>query len=622
MRLRSRALLLIALSAALAAVFSAALRVSGRRAPQLLLPSPPLPVVRATPAPLTSAADDRQVERGIYRPPPLHAARGWAASLEAAYKLLLPIEDPAQRLKLLTARLAGADEPVVRQNLIFQVSLGIPWELARPWLLALWQDPQGEPGDRRDAELALAMSGELDALEAVEGRAAPSGPEPWLADTVQDHERLCLAGARERLRAYRALEVVDRAPYFKMTAIHAHVRWYPHPRAAAGPARGRTERDEVALPPPTLRHRLHLAWLARFPHHPGADDVALRVARQLSARGEHLAAARWFSRASLLPDQDVTHHALAGLLGAAELLLDEDQLATLIAEARASGQNFELLRYVRVRRLAARQGPAAGCAAAEEVAREDPDSLLARAWRARWAEPAPRGLESGVAPLTTADPLLRVEGDRIAAEAPREARERGVPQRIGAWEWAGQTGVLGRCDPWPEAVCFAPRELAAQLRTWSTLAELEARERAAGGDPDLVYKRAAVLFHEPMAFVPAYARGTRGVWSMPFRDSGTHGYAEARFECETRAHFLAASLFERLADRCPDYPGRDQALFSAGLAWKRLLTREAWVTYEDRLAAIRSLVRVFERVVAEHPQSPLSDDAARAAGWWRRAHPL
>jgi hypothetical protein len=557
----------------------------------------------------------------IYDPPSLVSARGWAQSNEALYKLRVQ-GGPDRRLQTLDRTFAQTADPVVRQNLIFLVALTLPWESAEPWLRLRLED--GGP-DGMDALWALAMSGADDALEALEA-APPQEVSRVLVDTLEAHEVLGIAGgaeSRARLRAYRALEVVDRAPYFKKTSVNVHLKWLPHPHAGRGRARNLTWIDGERAAPVELALRLWEVWLRAFPGHPGNDDVALRLGRALLARRQHLAAARWFSRASVLPDQDVTWGALNSLLATAEVLLGEAALAELVADAELSGRNRELLQYVQVRRIAATRGCAEGLRAVESCVAQRPQGVLAEAWSRRWSVAPPRGLSSGVRPWDLEDPLLRREA-ALEPPPPSTARVlRGVPS--GA-HYPGQRQNLGRLDPHPEAVSLELDRLARQLRLWETLAELKRREVAAQ-DPslaaDLRYKRAAVFFHQPEALFPVYTRHRRvaesvvdNLWDLDPADQASFEAGVVEFGGKAQGWSRAMSLLAGFAIRYPNYEGLDEALFTRGLACERFL-RGPWC--RDRDAVIRDLVGAFEELVETCPESSLSDDARRAVTYWRES---
>ena len=557
-----------------------------------------------------------------YAPPSLARARGWAGSNEALYLLELG-ERPNRRLQTLDRAYAESADPVARQNLIFLVALGLPWELAEPWLRLRLAEGGA---DRLDALWALAMSGAEDALDELDAE-APQGVARVLVDSVEAHEVLGLTGgaeSRARLLGYRALEVVDRAPYFKKTSLHVHVRWFPHPQAGQGSAQSLLWIDGSRAAPVELATRLWATWVRGFPGHPGNDDVALRLGRVYLGQRQALSAARWFSRASVLPDQDVTWSALNKLLATAEVLLGDAALAELVADAELSGRNRELLQYVRMRRDAARRGCASGLKEAARLAKVHPEGIVAQAWARRWSVAPPRGLESGVEPLGREDPLLRREQ---AAEPPPPSTARvlrGVPS--GAHR-AGQRESLGRLDPHPEAVSLDLARLTRQLRLWETVAELARREAQAEVPEraaDLRYKRAAVFFHQPEALFPVYTRHRRVaesvvdvLWDIDSEDQASFEAAVTEFAVKAQGWSRAMNLLAGFALRYPNYAGLDEALFTRGLACERFL-RGPWCRERD--ATIRDLVQAFEDLVEACPESNLSDDAKRAVSYWRSSY--
>ena len=561
----------------------------------------------------------------VSRPASLANARGWGQCNEAFYRL----RAGPQRLADESARLARVDEawrlardPVARQNLIFLVALSFPWRLAEPWLTARLSESNSE--DAEDARWALGLSGDPACLEAL-AAGAPEQLETLLVDDLETHEALGLTGgpeARRRLRAYRALEVIDRAPYFKRTGLSAHISWYPHPQAApGGPWAAITWIDPERAAPPEQFQRLCELWLTRFPGHPGGDDVALRLGRILLSQQRPLAAARWFSRASLIPDQDVSHGALQNLLATAELLLGDAALDELTDEAVLSGRNGRLLRYVRARRLAARRGCAAGLSEVARLAAADPESPLAQAWARRWAVPVPRGLTSGALPLPSDDPLLRREPWEPLPVLSPAASARGIAPGLASGLSASE---LGRRDPYPEAVYFDAERLAPQLRLWETIAELARREEHASGDAARGawrYKQAAVYFYQPEALFPVYASYTRqaervvdSLWGLPREDEGGYQAAVAEFAQAAQGWRRAGALLAGIERRYPEFSGLDEALFTRGLCFERLL-RAPWCRDQD--AVIRELVGSLELLAERFPASPLADDATRAATYWR-----
>lgn len=556
-----------------------------------------------------------------FHPPSLPNARGWAQSNESLFQVGAEAS-PARKLQILERAYREASDPVVQQNLIFLVALSLPWEIAEPWLELRTEDEDRDSA--RDACWALAMSGSERFLRELEASPPVVTPRPVLVDSLREHEVLGLAGGadnRGRLLAYRALEIVDRAPYFKRTSLHVHLRWFPHPLAGPGRATNLTWIDESRAAPAELSARLWAAWIRSFPGHPGNDDVALRLGRLHLGQRRHLEAARWFSRASVLPDQDVTWGALNNLLATAEVLLGDAALDALVKDAELSGRNRELLQYVQVRRLAARSGCAQGLAQAAQLAEASPGSALAQAWSRRWSVAPPRGLASGVAPLDRDDPLQRRVSAPKPAQPNRAEALRGVPP--GA-HLAGQGADLGRLDPHPEAVALGVERLARQFRLWETIAELAEREAAAEAPDlaaDLRYKRAAIFFHQPEALFPAYTRHRRvaesvvdSLWNLDPADKDRFEVGVTEFAAAAQGWTRAADLLAGFEVRYPTYPGLDEALFTRSLAFERLL-RGGWCL--DQHGVIRSLVGALEQLASSCPESPLSDDAGRAVSYWR-----
>lgn len=543
--------------------------------------------------------------------------KAWTASVRAFYGLPEAVSDEAA-LARLQGLFTEVEEPVVRQNLIFLAALGLP-DVAGPWLQELASGTEAEAiyaPDREDALVALAFAGEGTYAASFEGLSlqASSAHVQRLVDRIDDHDAIGASGgldARETLRAYRAIEVLDRAPYFKMLAHYAPLDWQSR-RAAS---------TDVAA-----TERLLKAWLARYPGHPGSDDIARRLARAAIKAGRPVEAARWFSRSATLPDQDVAWGALWGLISTCELMLTPAQLDRLANEEGDLTPNRQLMMYIRARRLAARVGFAAGLDALDDMRRfESPHEPLVRGWAKRWTTPPARGLTSGVVPLDPTDELLQ-RGELAFELPPRPSRV----QR--SWD-------VRRLDPDLEPKVLPVGRLARQFRLWETLAELEERAQGAHGDAraDLLYKQAAVFYHQPDVLFPAYAWHSHSfVWLMGRAEleivESTHAQARAHrhFQTETFSLRRAVALFERIEREHPGYVAMDRVLFSKGLAWKHLADyrpNRAWFALPEHATlsstdlALRNVVTTFETLVARYPDSTYADDAARAVGHWRATLP-
>lgn len=573
----------------------------------------------------------------------LRRMRGWAAFLRA-WQGLPAATTPAARAAQRDGALAGLGDPVVRQNVIFAATLLHPWDEMRPWLEALRQGPDG--ADAEDALCALAFSGDAQAFPAFQALSRqPSGAAVHLLDWPDEHDTLAEQGGeavRDSLRAYRAVEVLDRRLYFHLMPFlvtgtwdeeHARELLVFQPRPAPD-----ARRDEALL----------CAWMARYPGHPGTDGMCLRIARMRIAEGRVQAAAEWYARCLAGPDQDRAHRARAPLVTLAERLLSIDELGVLAEASGAATPSRTLFRYARLRRLAVERGPQAACQAAALQAQGD-EGVLGWAWRARRSSPVPRGLSSGLAPLPAGDPL----GEVVAAPEGRPAlvappahpeQPRSSVDLLGV-QRNRERGDEGRAAPLQDPWHLDAERLARQFRAWETLAELERRTDAAQGAAraDLLYKQAAVLYHDRDVFFPCYGTHSANFgWALSELDGrddtpaevlraapSLQAYAQRAFSWER-----ALLLFARLEREHPGYAAMDKVLFSSGMCFKRLVDyrprNESWRPRLDEHSAgggdpqdeaIRGAVAAFERVAREHPTSTLADDAARAAAYWRREHP-
>lgn len=604
--------------AGVAAVFAIATTAPPGRSPGLGLlrtepdeeVAPDLPAQRPRPrawrppvlegaAPAQAPAVARRVPEAD--PSTLARTRGWLASVLAFHGLpALPAPEARARL---VALLAAAREPVIRQNLIFHLALGV-----RDGLVGLEAEAlELDADDLEDLEVARAFAGEPAAVASfvATARVPSAAAVHRLMDRHDDMEALGEAGgagARAVLRSYHAIEVLDREPYFDMLAVRIPIAW-----------------KSVAEPTPEpLRSRLEEAWLARWPGHPGADDVALRLARTHLAAGRHLEAARWYGRSATLPDQDVTRRAVGGMVALAELYLDREDLLGLAEEEGLATPNHELLLYVLARRTAAEVGPEEGLDVVREALRRADVPTLEAAWHRRWAVVPPKGLSSGLVPLPEDDPLRRRTQQPVAATG----RASGATAR--------RTPDERRLAPHREAVHLDGVALAVQLRTWETLAELDDRagrarrfERA-----DVAYKAAAVLFHQRDAYYPVYAWHTWSFGASLYeawrRDPQAFREGADRFQATTFSWRRALDAFEAILAQHPESDLLDRVRFSMGLCWRRLLDYRPRHVFtgpdqDDDLEeeAVANLIAHMASVTRLHPTSPLADDAARAVAWWR-----
>lgn len=568
----------------------------------------------------------------------LRRLRGWVEFLRA-WKGLPEAVTPAARSDLRQQALTGLADPVVRQNVIFAATLMHPWQEVQPWLEALRQGPDASDGE--DALCALAFSG--DPAAGVAFRALSGTPSTATVHALywlDEHEALAEQGGeavRASLRAYRAVEVLDRRPYFHLALYLVAYNWDPEtalrllcwqPRPSPD-----AQRDEALLQ----------AWMARYPGHPGTDGMCLRLARMRIAEGRTQAAAEWFARCLAGPDQDRACRARAPLVMLAERVLSIDDLGALAAVAGAAAPSRTLFRYARLRRLAVERGPQAACQAAAAEARDD-DGVLGWAWRARRSSTVPRGLSSGMTPLPAGDPLRDME---VAPQGrPTLVMPPGTPEGQGPTidllgvrsDW--RRGDAGRAAPPPDPWHLDADRLARQFRAWEALAELERRTDAARGAAraDLLYKQAAVLYHDRDVYFPCYGTHTFNFgWALdglaeeralPEGSDRTPtrlaAYAQQAFAWQRAEH-----LFARIEREHADYPALDKVVFSRAMCFHKLSEYRPHATIRESRddwnapwrEAIRRAVETFERVAREHPTSTLADDAARAAAYWRRERP-
>ena len=564
----------------------------------------------------------------------------WVPFLETWLRLP-EAEDDAERLARIQEALAQASGPVVRQNLIFLAALGLPLEVSQAWLEQL----AGSEGaaDAEDALLALAFTGERAAEAAFQrmARDADAAKVRRILDGSNDHEQLAArndAEVRGVLRSYRAIEAYLREPYFKIMAFEATDFAYAERdyQKMVGWVDGRERSllETVDL----LR-----AWMERYPGHPGSDDMANHLAWMYVRTGDLMEAARWFSRAATLPDQDVVYASARALAGLVEIDLTPEQVLSLSEDEGLSTPNRHFLQYVWLRRLAAERGFDAALRALPDFARREPASEVTSAWEGRWGAAVPKGLDSGLVPLP-ANESLRRSGPSAGWS------QRGGPHADN-WDRGGSTtsihnfGFWGgwsdwRLNPWPEVVYLDRDRLPSQMRAWSTLAELERRGARARGDAraDLLYQQAAVFYHDRDVLFPLYGWHDFNFSSVLHSVQRVHGGAEGdigaaarrareRFETTSLSYVRAMALFEQIEREHPHWAGMDKVIFSQGLIWRRLIDSRPsrysvywWQGAEDdALVAIRRTVATFERLIQRFPDSPLADDAAAAVAWWRRA---
>ena len=536
----------------------------------------------------------------------LTKARGWTASVRAFHGLpACTDEEAAARL---VERLDRVEDPVVRQNLLFHLALGVPGGSGRLRELRQRVAPAWSADDDEDALVALAFGGDDGALAELTtlARRPSSAPVHRLLPAMSDLEALGASGgdeARAVLRSHHAIEVLDREPYYKLLAVRVPLVWL----------------DVAAPTPEPSRTRLCELWLDRYPGHPGSDDIALRVARSRLAQGRYLDAARWYGKAAALPDQDrgVRRAAAGGLVALAEVLLDREQVLELADELGDETPQHELLHYIYVRRTAAEVGVREGLDALELAIKRADVPTLEAAWHG-WDRSWPaRGLDSGRTPLPKGDAL-------------RAPPQRGLDATAGQEPLVSQDEHDERLDPSRESVYLHVDAIARQVRRWTILARLEerARHERRYEREDLEYKAAAILYHDRGVFWPVYGwyGSNLGHWLAEAwrHDPAPFQRGAERFMATSQSWQRALAAFGRFLDDNPDSDLADKARFSMGLCWRRLADaapRHLFTSSElddaRRDEAAAGVIACMGEVARHHPQSPLADDAARAVVYWR-----
>jgi len=562
------------------------------------------------------AVDGEPVQRsrvsrfgGRATPALLAAQRDWVDALNVYWEL--PGRESADRRALHLRRAwSQADNPVSRQNLIFLIALTVPFERAAPWLREI--AAEGSPADAEDVTVALAFSGDPEARTRFLDLAR--SPERVNARRLVDHfssaALIAAEGtpeARAFLRSYRAIEVLDRDPYFDEIVVYARWEWLPHSGS-----------------PDALTAELLPAWLARYPGHPGSDDMALRLGAHFEGERRWPDALRWYSRATVLPDQRITTRAMEEFVRVAECECTPTELDRVASESGFASPNRQLLQYIRVRRLAAEHDLDEGLRVAAAIAEDEPQSAIGIAWANRWSAKLPRGLDSGVTPLPS-DDLLRTRQELRATIEPAP-----VPYRRLAWyaRLARDRTPEQRLQPFAEPLPLDPARLARQFRLWETLSELDRRAiRARQRDDrsDLQYKAAALLYHDRDAFFPLYLyHHVFAGWMMGGfrRESLGETREDGALPLWTRRHvayLLALERFRAIAREDPGYAGADKVLYSQGILLKRLMDyRPLDRVGPGEAERARQVIRVFEKLAATEPRSPLAAPAMRAVRYWNR----
>jgi hypothetical protein len=501
---------------------------------------------------------------------------------------------------LLDRALALARDGLVRQALIFHIAIALPRDLAHARLDPLLASRPSQDAD--DALAALAFTLDPAAVEAFVACAVHDAP--IRADCATDSWRpqdVRPSNARAVLRRYRSMEALDRAAY-----QHTDSFWYggggwretfPWATRHASDAAARGD-DE----------RLLEAWLAHWPGHPGSDNVAARLSRSYHGQGDDLTALRWASRAATLPDGDHRDQGIAMMTALLELAPEGSPLLAAAIDPDEPRRNRTFLQYIVLRRRAADSGFPAALDDLRLLSRAEPDSLLARAWRERYAAPVPRCLDVGLAPLPTDDALRATAQPEPSPDPPSERAD----------EKRNDSGSRDT-DAVSVHVLPLPR-LRAQFRAWETLAELARRRRDGVGDAvDLEFKQIAHHLCDGDALFPVYAEHDAWCDGLPDADVMVRGERRAEAEAwaeRVRSADLAIQGFVAFERAHWDHALADRALLMAARAAIR--AADDLGDPKPKRERIAQAIDTLTALLRRYPDSETARAAERAIEYWRR----
>jgi len=517
-------------------------------------------------------------------PAELARAGTWRKALEhyAPWATGHPAHDAATMRHLATA-LRQAENPVARQNVIFLAAHALRLDAAQTLLSPLLT--AGSEGDIEDVVCALAFAGDDAKMKRflVLAQRPSSAAVGQLYDTLHEVEFLASAAnddARSILRSYRCYELLVQENYFRLAAAGLDFSF-----PSFSPPSGEWERG------------LLMAWLARYPGHPGSDDVAIRIG-DLYRWSNALEAARWYDRASVLPDQYRTSKALRLLVEWTDSGLKLDALRELLA---GEVHNRTLLTYILVRRIAAVEDCQVALTTLAAFAEREPQSDVAVAWRLRSLDPDP----------TPGVPVrLGAVHDRIAAD--RSRTDRRHPPR--------------------EAMKLSIPAMARQFALWEQGALLERQMREASGNDvaALLLQLADLTLAEREMFFPIYARHSAQIGTL-FGLTGSRRYFGREWTERSEVHTLRAfELYARIERLHPEFPRVDEAVYGQAAARARALDDRTldthdWRDTRDPGPCQRDLSRVLnacERCRREFPGSEVALRAAELARDCRARYPM
>jgi len=309
-----------------------------------------------------------------------------------------------------------------------------------------------------------------------------------------------------------------------------------------------------------------LAFLEKFPKHPGADDAAYRLGRCYELRKKWKEALTWLTRAASLPDGDLRYDAVGRLVFVLDARVPAEQLERLVGEADLLPQLKPLIQYtLAVRDLRNESYQRASERLAEFIDQYGGDR----------SHPGYGGEDASARPAV--DDLL--VGGAVGLRYPF---------------WAGAREQLG----WA-----------------SRLAEKRAELQPDADRPETLYRMGAEIFHNRLLYYNFLWAGSRQgfnwighlneLWAeVPEGEAYLKGlmnyqHALGCFEAVQNSVRATAEL-------------KAKALYSQGLSYIGILQ---WGVDSEKVLGAesirRKIVETYTRFVEEYPGSTMADDALR-----------
>ncbi len=550
-------------------------------------------------------------------------AVSWMHFLAYATLLDWSENEAGKNLDFLMKSLPGLKSGKARQNVIFLVALAAPDAKKRLRKVFETKTREFNEEDRKDAGCALAMLGDPKAGDWFEkefkGSACMTGrPVFDFSDYIKEEEK----DSREVTRSYRTWEVLFRRPYFRRLQFLCRSSVYSMQKHSTS----QSDRDR-------LTRKFLPLFPSKWPGHPGCDDFAVKMLHFAIAAKDLKYAYCWSQRATLLPDQDCREQMTKIFTSLAESQLSARDIDDLLASPDGK-HNRDFLRYTQFLALA-KEDKGKAFEYFDKLALADRHGFFAQARRQAAESPVPEGIRSGVdnelsLKILVDFPNRSKELGRTAWEPAKEVSEEDY---LGVLTYREREVMLRTRLARNDSIRLDTRKVAQQYRLLLELRNLESMEKNESDKArkaDLRYKQAAVVYNNRDAFFPVWAQHSFnfGYNLNQVRYDGKGDERLGDYVAKTFYLRRAYDLFASLLKDYPDYTGRDKVMFSLAKCYAKLMDYkparavDVWV-FPDKPAddgkeekmeyAHRRVAELFRRVVKEHPESSLADDADRAA---------